>query len=104
MVRPDDHLIKRLGILGLTFSRPLAQLLPDLRVASGVVVAAAARTGPPAWEGELQPGDVIHAINRTVVADIATLRTAVDALRVGEALVLHVEREGEMLFLAGRVE
>jgi serine protease Do len=104
MVRPDDHLIKRLGILGLTFSRPLAQLLPNLRVASGVVVAAAARTGPPAWEGELQPGDVIHAVNRTVVTDVATLRTAVDALRVGEALVLHVEREGEMLFLAGRVE
>src|SRR5215203_1261119 len=97
MVRPDDHLIKRLGILGLTFSRPLAQLLPDLRVASGVVVAAAARTGPPAWEGELQPGDVIHAINRTLVTDIGTLRTAVEALKVGEALVVHVEREGEML-------
>jgi S1-C subfamily serine protease len=47
---------------------------------------------------------VIHAVNRTVVTDVATLRTAVDALRVGEALVLHVEREGEMLFLAGRVE
>ncbi len=104
MVRPEDHLIKRLGILGLTFSRPLAQLLPDLRVASGVVVAAASRTGPPAWEGELQPGDVIHAVNRTLVTDIAALRTAVDGLKVGEALVVHVERGGEMLFLAGRVE
>src|SRR5918994_147220 len=104
MVRPDDHLIKRLGILGLTFSRPLAQLLPDLRVASGVVVAAVARAGPPAWEGELQPGDVIHAVNRTLVTDIAMLRTAVETLKVGEALVLHVEREGELLFLGGRVE
>ena len=104
MVRPEDHLIKRLGILALTFSRPLAQLLPDLRVASGVVVAAVARAGPPAWEGELQPGDVIHAVNRTLVTDIAMLRTAVETLKVGEALVLHVEREGELLFLGGRVE
>jgi serine protease Do len=104
MVRPEDHLIKRLGILALTLSRTLSQLLPDLRVASGVVVAATARTGPPAWEGELQPGDVIHAVNRTLVTDIATLRTAVDGLKVGDALVLHVEREGEMVFLGGRVE
>jgi serine protease Do len=104
MVRPEEHLIKRLGVLALTFSRQLAQLLPDVRVASGVVVAAAARTGAPGWEGELQPGDVIHAVNRTLVTDVATLRTAVDTLKVGQALVLHVEREGELLFLGGRVE
>jgi hypothetical protein len=47
---------------------------------------------------------VIHAVNRTLITDVAALRTAVEALKVGEALVLHVEREGEMLFLAGRVE
>ena len=104
MVRPDEHLVRRLGILGLTFSQPLSALLPDLRVPSGVVVAAAARTGPPAWEGELQPGDVIHAVNRTTIKDMSALRAAVDELKVGDALVLRIEREGEMLFLGGRVE
>ncbi len=104
MVSPDEHLIKRLGILGLSFAQPLAELLPDLRVPSGVIVAAALRSGPPTWEGELQPGDVIHAVNRTIVKDIAALRTAVDELKVGDALVLRIEREGEMLFVAGRVE
>jgi serine protease Do len=104
MVRPEEHLVKRLGILGLTFTEPLSALLPDLRVPSGVVVAAAARTGPPAWEGELQPGDVIHAVNRIAVKDMSTLRAAIDELKVGDALVLGIEREGQMLFLGGRVE
>jgi serine protease Do len=104
LVRSEEHLVTRLGILGLTFTRPLAELLPDLRVPSGVIVAAATRTGPPAWEGELQPGDVIHGINGTIIKDLAALRAAVDALKTGEALVLRVEREGEMLFVAGRVE
>jgi len=104
MVRPEEHLITRLGILGLTFTRGLAELIPDLRVPSGVIVAAATRTGPPAWEGELQPGDVIHAINGTTIKDLAALRAAVDELKTGAALVIRVEREGEMLFLAGRVE
>jgi serine protease Do len=104
MVRPEDHLVKRLGILGLTFTEPLSALLPDLRVASGVIVAAAAPAGPPTWEGDLQPGDLIHAVNHTVVRDMAALRAAVDQLKVGDALVLRIEREGTMLFLGGRVE
>jgi serine protease Do len=104
MVRPEEHLIRRLGMLGLTLTERLAGLLPELRVPSGVVVAAAARTGPPAWEGELQPGDVIHAVNRTLIQDLAALRAAVDALQPGDPLVLRVERDGEMLFLGGRVE
>jgi serine protease Do len=91
-------------MLGLTLTERLAGLLPELRVPSGVVVAAAARTGPPAWEGELQPGDVIHAVNRTLIQDLAALRAAVDALQPGDPLVLRVERDGEMLFLGGRVE
>src|SRR5215218_5079768 len=98
MVRPEEHLVNRLGILGLTLTQPLINLLPDLRVPSGVVVAAAAHTGPPAWEGELQAGDVIHSVNRISVKDLAALRAAVEQLKVGEALVLRVEREGEMVF------
>jgi S1-C subfamily serine protease len=69
-----------------------------------VVVGIATPTGSPVWEGELQPGDVIHAVNRTTVKDVATLRAAVDGLKPGDAVVLRVEREGSMLFVAGRVE
>ena len=105
MVSPDEHLIKRLGILGLSFAQPLC------RAAAGSARAVRrgrrrGRCAPdrPTWEGELQPGDVIHAVNRTIVKDIAALRTAVDELKVGDALVLRIEREGEMLFVAGRVE
>ena len=104
LVRPQEHLVQRLGILGLTITPEVAGLLPDLRVPSGVVVGIATPTGSPVWEGELQPGDVIHAVNRTTVKDVATLRAAVDGLKPGDAVVLRVEREGSMLFVAGRVE
>jgi serine protease Do len=104
LVRPEQHLISRLGILGLDVSQELSALLPDLRVTSGVVVAATTGAVPPGWEGELQPGDVIHGVNGAQVAGLAALRAAVDALRPGDALVLRVERDGLMLYVAGRVE
>ena len=104
LVQPEQHLVQRLGILGLDVSRELAGLLPDLRVASGVVVAATSGAVPPGWEGELQPGDVIHAVNRAQVVNLAALRAAIDALAPGDALVLRLERDGAMLYVAGRVE
>jgi serine protease Do len=104
LVRPDEHLVKRLSILGLTVTPAVAELLSGLRIPSGVIVGAVERHGPPAWEGELEPGDVIHAVNGTPVRDLASLRSAVDALKIGEALVLRIEREGGMLFVGGRVE
>jgi len=104
MARPDENLVKRLGVLGLTVNNSLTGLLPGLRVASGVVVAAVTRAPAPLLEGELRPGDVIHGVNRAPVKDLASLKGAVDALGVGEALVLRVERDGEMLFIGGRVE
>jgi serine protease Do len=104
LVRPQEHLVQRLGVLGLTITPEVAGLLPDLRVPSGVVVGIATPTGSPVWEGDLQPGDVIHAVNRTPVKDVAALRAAVDSLKPGDAIVLRVERDGRMLFIAGRVE
>jgi serine protease Do len=103
-VKPEDHIVQRLGVLGLDVSDRVARLLPDLRAASGVVIAATTGEMPPAWEGELQPGDVIHAVNRTAVATLVDLRRAVDALKPNAAMVLQVEREGVMLFIGGRVE
>jgi S1-C subfamily serine protease len=54
--------------------------------------------------GSLQPGDIIHAVNGQWVSDLEALRAAVDAVRIGSALVLQVERRGGLLFLALTVE
>ncbi len=55
MARPEEHLIPRLGVLGLSMTSDLAALLPDLRVASGVVVAGASGEVVPARTGSSTP-------------------------------------------------
>ena len=104
LARPEDNLIPRLGVLGLTMTSDLAALLPDLRVASGVVVAGASGEGVPGSDGQLEAGDVIHAVNGHAVGTLPDLRTAVDALKIGDAVVLQVERDAELLYVTLRIE
>jgi S1-C subfamily serine protease len=104
LARPEDHLIARLGVLGLTITPDLANLLPDIRVRSGVVVAGASGEQVPGADGRLQPGDVIHAVNGRVVRNLQELRAAVEALERGDALALQIERDGELQYVAVRVE
>jgi serine protease Do len=104
LARPDEHLIPRLGVLGLTLTPDLANLLPDIRVRSGVVVAGASGEQVPGSDGRLQPGDVIHAVNGSVVRNLQELRTAVGAVKRGDALVLQIERDSELQYVAVRVE
>jgi serine protease Do len=104
MVSAQDHVVARLGILALEITPQIQPLLPDLRSPSGVIVAATTNDMPPSWEGELEPGDIIHAVNRTAVRTLADLRNAVAGLPANSALVLQVERDGTMTYVAGRVE
>jgi serine protease Do len=104
LVRPDKHRFDRLGILGLDLSPSLADLLPELREPTGVVVAASSRGRLPGWEASLEPGDVIHALNGRPVVSLAALREAVAALKPGDAVVLHVERDGALMYVAGRIQ
>ena len=104
MARPEDHLVPRLGILGLSMTPELAALLPDLRVSSGVVVAGASGELPPGSDGLLEPGDVIHAVNGAAIRSLPDLRAAIDALQPGAAVVLQVERDAELRFVALLVE
>jgi serine protease Do len=104
LARPEEHLIQRLGVLGLTLTPDLADLLPDIRVRSGVVVAGASGEQIPGSDGRLQPGDVIHAVNGSVVRNLPELRAAVEAVKRGHALVVQIERDAELQYVAVRVE
>jgi serine protease Do len=104
LLTPDTHVIARLGILGLEFTREMEDLLPDLRSDSGVVVASTTREMPPAWEGELEPGDLIHGINGVPIKTLVDLRQHVDALAPNAALVLQIERDGTMMYVAARIQ
>jgi serine protease Do len=101
---PRDTLVPRLGILAVNLDRRIAEMLPQLRVTSGVVVAATVDGARDAREGGLAVADVIYAVNQTRVSEFAHLRDAMSALKSGDSVVLHVERRGELMFVAFTVE
>ncbi len=103
LANPDKGLVPRLGILGLDVSDKLRGILPPLRIGYGVVVAA--RTIEGGVSGiALQPGDVIHSLNRTPVDSVDALRQAVAAVKPGGSVVLQVERQGRLNYLAFELE
>jgi serine protease Do len=103
MVNPEKNLIPKLGILGVEIDRKLAPLLPDLRKQYGVVVAARA-AGTEGVDEDLRPGDVIYSINNQPTSTVASLTTALAQMKSGDAVVLQVERDGSLMYVAFEME
>ena len=97
---PRQNLVPRLGILGVNLTERLAELLPVVRVRSGVVVASTVAGAIDARDGGLAAGDVVYAVNRTPVAGLTELRAALEGLKAGDPVVLQLERRGELMYLA----
>lgn len=92
------NLVPSIGILGIDVSPQVAGLVGDLRISSGVIVAAkAAQTA--GLETPLQVGDVIHAVNGQPVTSLDDLRTALKGLDPNMPVVLQVERDGHLLYV-----
>jgi serine protease Do len=66
------------------------------------VVARAVYAGTV--ESGLVPGDVIHSLNRTPIRSLADLRSAVREVKVGDSVVLQIERQGGLHYLAFDME
>ena len=97
LVNPEKNIVSRLGILGIAIDKQIAQMLPDLRMPYGVVAAARAAGSP--YSTELNPGDVIHAVNGEPVTSIAALRQALEKIKPTDPTVLQIERDGHLMFL-----
>jgi serine protease Do len=104
LVAPDEPYIDRLGVLGLTLDAKAAEMLPDLRITSGVVIAATSAAALSGAEGQLKSGDVIHDVNGKPVTTVEELRAVIAKLKAGDAVVMQVEREGELIYVALRLE
>jgi len=76
----------------------LAKTLPDLRIPTGVVVAA--RTLGASGEIPLQTGDVIHGVNGATITTLAELRDSLAKLKAGDAVALLIERYGQLIYVA----
>jgi serine protease Do len=100
---PEGNLIATLGIVGVAINKNISEALPGLRMASGVIVAA--RTAYAATvETGLQSGDIIHALNRIDIISLDGLRQALDKLKTGDSVVMQIERQGRLMYLAFDME
>jgi serine protease Do len=97
---PRQNVVTKLGILGVTLEPEVAAMLPMLRAKSGVVVVTATAGTFDSDSGGLEPGDVIHAVNGTWIMDLAALRGALDGMKAGDAVVLQIERDGLLNYVA----
>jgi serine protease Do len=104
LVGAEDLVVPQLGIVGLDITDRVRELLSDLRAPAGVVVASTARDAPASWDGELEAGDVIHAVNRAEVRSVADLRQKLAGIEPGQSIVLQVERDGTLRYVSGRIE
>jgi len=98
-----DNLIPKLGVLAADLSPDLVKRLPWLRDPIGVLVAARAADAPFTDEG-LQPGDVVMSVNRVATPSIAVLRDALTKVGAGAAVVLQVNRMGQLQYIAFEME
>ena len=100
---PEKSLVPRLGILAIELNDQLRSLVGTLRIPSGVVVVgrAADLTIP---DTGVQTGDIIHSLNTTPIDSVESLRAAVRPLKTNDAVVLQVERDGGLLYLAFEME
>jgi serine protease Do len=98
LVTGPDNLISRLGVVGISLNGQLRQMLPDLRIPGGVVVAAKTPTAGLLGEGP-EPGDVIHSVNGQPVDDVASLRQKLGEVKPGAPVVLQIERDGQLSYL-----
>jgi serine protease Do len=103
LVTPERNLVPRLGVLALELDDSLLRTLGPLRGREGVLVAARAGSSPGA-EDDLRPGDVVYAVNGVSVRGLAEVRSAVSRAAPGEPLVLHVERDGKLLYVVVETE
>jgi serine protease Do len=96
---PAKNLVRPLSVLGVELTLDLAHSLPDLRIPTGVIVAA--RTlGSGTVEIPLQTGDVIHGVNGTTITTLDGLRDALAKPEPGDSVVLQVERYGQLIYVS----
>jgi serine protease Do len=99
LIHPEKNLVARLGILCVEIDKEVAGMIPGLRREYGLIVAAKT-AGGQAQSIDLQPGDIIDAVNNAPVALLDALRSALSQMKPGDPVVLQIERDGRFQYLA----
>ena len=99
-----EHMVARLGILGVSLTHQISRMLPALRVRTGVVVASTVAGPTDSRDGGFAPVKMICAVNRVPVNGLGDLRALLEKLRIGDPVVVQVQRRGELMYLAFTLE
>ncbi len=103
LVRPEKNLVPELDILGVDLDEKLVAALHPVAGDRGVLIAAmSAEASPPA--SRFQAGDIVHAVNRTAIHSLEELRRAVAGLKDGDPVVVQIERQGSLTFVAFEID
>jgi S1-C subfamily serine protease len=95
----EENIIPKLGIVGVEITESVARLIPPTRMAGGILVTALTAGGNASLFG-LQPGDVLHFLNRTQLNSLETLRKTLAELKPGDPIVFSLERGGQLNYIA----
>jgi serine protease Do len=103
LVTPDENLIHQLRILGLELNQEIINMLPKLRLETGVLVAD--RIASYSFtEDNFRPGDIIHAVNETSIIGLAGLRRTLGNYAHDEPIVVQIERRGKFMYLVVQLQ
>ncbi len=102
LVDPKKNLVPQLDILGVDIPDELSTGQQRRRLDGGILVAAA--SAEATTPDRFQPGDIIHAVNRSFVLRLADLRDAVAGLKAGDPVVVQIERRGQLMYIAFEVD
>lgn len=90
------NLIEELGVFAVDLG-PVFQHMPGPRSRRGVVVAAL--LDQLGADNHFETGDVIYAVSKRSIGNVAELRLMLSQLRTNGIVVFHVQRDGELMFI-----
>ena len=99
-----QQVIASIGIVAIDLTPPVADMLPPLRREKAAIVANVAADTPYSQQGSLEAGDAIYSVNGASIGSVAEFQKAIAALRPGSPVVLQIERDSTLMYIAFRIE
>ena len=101
-VDPKKNHVPQLDLLCVDLDEEFKASRPHPRLDGGALVAA--MSADATVPDRFLPGDIIHGVNRTFILALADLRSAVADLKDGDPVVVHVERQGQLMLIAFEID
>jgi S1-C subfamily serine protease len=95
---PEKNLVRPLGIIGVEIDSKIAAMIDDLRDPFGIIVVA--RSTEAGADIPLNVADVLRTLNGQPMTTLDRLRSTLSALKPGASVVLQIQRDQRLLYLA----